>query len=171
MKKINKKTSFAFRKNIYLLGRDEDGINYWLEEPTFDCGWYWGLGYIETYTNNRSPQNSKDIQSHEHFISKFLDKGYDTYRNFFKESTLDEKEIWRLLELMSTSYTLEKAARLFEKGSAWVAKNDCYDVIKDQDLYEEIVKVKLPAVNSAICNLLGGNTTPDYFTKMVKIED
>ena len=171
MKTINKKTSFAFRKNIYLLGRDEDGTNYWLEEPTWDCGWYWGLGYVETYTNNRSPANSKDINSHEHFDMKFLNKGYNAYKEFFKESVLDDREVWRILELMKTCYTLSSAASLFEKGSSWITKNDCYDVVKDQKLYEEIVKVKLPAVISAVCNLLDGNTTPEQFTKMVEIKD
>ena len=31
-KQISKKTNNAFGKKIYLLGRDEDGTNYWLEE-------------------------------------------------------------------------------------------------------------------------------------------
>ena len=75
-----------------------------------------------------------------------------------------------MLELARTFYTLKDAAGLFEKGSSWVSKNDCYDVIKDDNLYEEIVKIKLPAVISAIYNLLGGNTTPEQFAKQVIIE-
>ena len=168
---IEKKVSRAFNKNIYLLGRDEDGTNYWMEEPTWDCGWYWGLGYIETYTNNRSPAHSKDINSHEHFDTKFLDKGYETYKKFFKESVLDNSEIWKLLELMRTCYTLSSAAGLFERGSSHITHNDCYDIIKDQKIYEEIVKVKLPAVISEVCNLLGGKTKSTQFEKMVEIKD
>lgn len=55
MEIIDKKVSKAFGKNIYLLGQGEDGVNYWLEESTFDCGWYWSLGYIESYTHNTRP--------------------------------------------------------------------------------------------------------------------
>ena len=170
MELLNKKIINKFGTH-YLLGEDKDGTRYWLEEPTFDCGWYWGLGYIHTFTNNRQPTRSADINSHEHFNSKFLDQGYDVYRTLFKKSTLTHEEIWRLMELMRTCYTLKAAAGLFEKGSSWITKNDCYDVVKDQKLYEEIVRVKLPAVISAVCNLLGGNTTPEQFTKMVEIKD
>lgn len=167
MEIINKKTSRAFGKNIYLLGQDQDGVNYWLEEPTFDCGWYWSLGYIESYTHNSRPDLAKDIMSHEHFDSKFLNsKGYvDGYEQFFKKSVLDRSGIYKLFELMECAYTLSKMAGICEKGSAWVSKNDCYDTLKDQSWYLELIQKKLPAVISEICNLLGGNTKPDQFEK------
>lgn len=151
----------------YLLGEDADGTKYWLEEPTWDCGWYWGGLYIQTYSNNRQPTRSIDINSHEHFDSKFLNGDYANYKNFFKKSVLDRDEIWRILELARTFYILKDAAGLFEKGSSYISHNDCYDVIKDQDAYLEIVKVKLPAVISAICNLLGGDTKPEDFSSTV----
>ena len=59
----------VFGKNIYLLGQDKDGINYWLESPSWDCAWYWGFGYVETYTNNRNPAKAKDITLHTHLDS------------------------------------------------------------------------------------------------------
>ena len=150
----------------YLLGEDENGIKYWLEEPTFNCGWYWGLGYIETFTNNRQPTRSVDIRSHEHFDSKFMNYGYvGGYLNFFKKSVLDRHETYRLFELMECAYTLSKMASMCERGSAWVSKNDRYDAIKDQNWYVEIIQKKLPAVISAICNLLGGKTKPEQFEK------
>lgn len=155
----------------YLLGEDAEGTRHWLEVPSWDCGWYWGGLYIHTFTNNRQPTRSVDINSHRHFDSMFLEGDYSNYKNFFKKSTLSQDEIWRLLELARTFYTLKDSAGLFEKGSSWVSKNDCYDVIKDQKLYLEIVKVKLPAVISAICNLLGGNTTPEQFSKEVVYKD
>ena len=98
------------------------------------------------------------------FDSKFMRTGYvDGYQDFFKKSTLDRHEIYRLFELMECAYTLKRMAGICEKGSAWVSNNDCYDVLKDQDAYLEIIKVKLPAVISEICNLLGGNTTRKQF--------
>lgn len=165
MELLNKKIINKFGTH-YLLGEDENGLKYWLEEPTFNCGWYWGLGYIHTFTNNRQPTRSVDIRSHEHFDSKVMNYGYvDGYLNFFKKSVLDRHETYRLFELMECAYTLSKMAGICERGSAWVSKNDCYDTLKDQDLYLEIIKKKLPAVISAICNLLGGKTKPEQFEK------
>ena len=165
MELLNKKIINKFGTH-YLLGEDENGIKYWLEEPEFAGGWYWGLGYIHTFTNNRQPTRSVDIMSHEHFDSKFMNYGYvDGYLNFFKKSVLDRHETYRLFELMECAYTLSKMASMCERGSAWVSKNDCYDVIKDQDWYLEIIQKKLPAVISEICNLLGGETKPEQFEK------
>ena len=166
MELLNKKIINKFGTH-YLLGEDENGIKYWLEEPTFNCGWYWGLGYIETFTNNRQPTRSVDIMSHEHFDSKFMMNygSIDGYLDFFKKSVLDRHDTYRLFELMECAYTLSKMAGICERGSAWVSKNDCYDTLKDQNLYLEIIQKKLPAVISAICNLLGGKTKPEQFEK------
>ncbi len=151
----------------YLLGINQDGNKVYLEEPTFDCGWYWGGLYLQGYTNDRQPTRSVDISFHTHFDSLFLNKGYDNFNNYFKDTVLTRDEIWKLLELAKTFYILKDAAGLFEEGSSHITRNNCYDVIKDQKLYEEIVKVKMPAVISEICNLLGGETKPEQFEKQV----
>ena len=165
MELLNKKIINKFGTH-YLLGEDENGLKYWLEEPTFNCGWYWGLGYIHTFTNNRQPTRSVDIMSHEHFDSKFMGYGYvDGYLKFFKKSVLDRHETYRLFDLMECAYTLSKMAGICERGSGWISNNDCYDTLKDQDLYLEIIQKKLPAVISEICNLLGGKTKPEQFEK------
>ena len=114
---MEKKKSHAFGKDIYLLGKDKDGINYWLEEASWDCGWYWGFGYVETYTNNKYPHLSRDINSHQHFDGLFL-KGaiFDSFKSLLVETPLSDNEIWKLLELMDTFYTLRESADLFKNG-------------------------------------------------------
>ena len=87
------------------------------------------------------------------------------FNKYFKETVLTKEEVWKLLELAKTFYILNDFAGLCKKGSAWVSENDCYDTLKDQDLYLEIIKKKLPAVISEICNLLGGETKPEQFEK------
>ena len=129
MKKIiNKQKSFAFGKDIYLLGEDKEGIKYWLEAPKWDCGWYWGFGYVETYTNNNNPSSSKDISSHQH-ISGFLgeqekynyEKGCFVKDDFgfvsnlidsktFVKTTFNESESWKLTELFKQFYLLRDMA-------------------------------------------------------------
>ena len=79
---------------FYLLGRDEEGINYWLEEPSWDCGWYWGFGYVETYTTNevkadkiadRIEKNllDKGIRTN-HYLKQFYEISEDSYEDLDK---------------------------------------------------------------------------------------
>lgn len=39
---LAKKTINKFGKH-YLLGINKEGKHIWLEEPSWDCGWYWGF--------------------------------------------------------------------------------------------------------------------------------
>ena len=94
---MEKKTSKAFGKKVWLLGQDKDGINYWLEEPSWDCGWYYGFGFVETYTHNTRPDLARDINSHQHFDSLFLNGpkcSKDMFKEFFVETPLSDDEIW-----------------------------------------------------------------------------
>ncbi len=59
---MQKQMDHAFNKDVYLLGKDSEGISYWLEAPSWDCGWYWGFGYVETYRSNRKPSTARDIE-------------------------------------------------------------------------------------------------------------
>ena len=65
---MQKKKIYAFGYH-YLLGIDSVGIKHYVEAPSWDCGWYWGFGYIESYTNNNSPGTSRDKQSHQHWYT------------------------------------------------------------------------------------------------------
>ena len=83
---MKKQKSHAFGKDIYLLGKDSDGTMYWLEAARWDCKWYWGFGYVETYTNNNHTSRSRDISSHQHFDSLFFNKnkdGHTAFKEFF----------------------------------------------------------------------------------------
>lgn len=119
---MNKKKSFAFGKDIYLLGRDKYGTFYWLEAPSWNCGWYWGFGYVETYTNNRSPKNSKDISSHSHFDGLMKE-------NYLVETTFNKKELYPLFEEF---YRLKET------------KNDHIDKVVLPELFERILNILKP---------------------------
>lgn len=161
MKKlISKKTNNAFGKKIFLLGRDAEGINYWLEEAKWDCGWYWGFGYVETYTNNKNPNLSKDIESHSHIDSSFMGQIRDKYvHNIFDaptlvETTFTEKEGWLLSELFKTYYNLRKSAEVFDRGSSHVTENPLSDDIKDDKIVHKINTYLLPKIFDKIYEIL-----------------
>lgn len=128
---IKKQKNHAFGKDIYLLGQDEHGTNYWLEAPSWDCAWYWGFGYVETYTNNRNPQYSKDIDSHSH-VSGLMgpQEYYDTEKQCFRKgeyihniydsptlnkTTFTKSEGWQLSELFKQFYLLKDMADFTHK--------------------------------------------------------
>jgi hypothetical protein len=135
MEKIDKRVSTAFCKTIYLLGVDINGQNVWLEEAQWQCGWYWGFGYIEQYTNNKNPGRSRDIISHSHFSGLLGNLEYfDSVKNCwlresdytyhingnstFRNTTLTDNEAWKLSDLMRTFYTLQKAAEVYTHGNS-----------------------------------------------------
>lgn len=157
MELLNKKKSHAFGKDIYFLGRDAEGINYWLEAGSWDCDWYWGFGYVETYTRNNSPETSRDIQSHQHFDGLFFNKnknGYDAFKEFFVGSPLTEKELWQLLELMKTIYTMKEYAEVVHRGGSHYTNNVCKDILKSETEYNRINKEVMPAVMQEVYKLL-----------------
>lgn len=161
---IRKQVSSAFDKTIYLLGEDSDGIKYWLEEPSWDCNWYWGFGYLESYTNNKNPGKSRDIRSHSHIDSMFLDAHTDPYtafNNFFAKTTLEEHEIWKFLDYMQTFYTLKESAELFSRGYSYFTEKAKMTNLKRQDLNELINKTLLPKLFKNIKNLLSKEEDED----------
>ena len=159
---MEKKKSHAFGKDIYLLGKDKDGINYWLEEASWDCGWYWGFGYVETYTNNKYPHLSRDINSHQHFDGLFL-KGaiFDSFKSLLVETPLSDNEIWKLLELMDTFYTLRESADLFKNGGSHITTNPLMLELKDEKIYNNINQELLPRVFKEIYKILSPEKEED----------
>ena len=153
---MNKKTTNAFGKKVWLLGKDADGTNYWLEEPSWDCGWYWGFGYIETYTNNDSPSKSKDINSHSHFDYMFMRGNKctrDMFKEFFVETPLTDDEIWELVDYMKTFYTLKDVAELFKHGYSWQTSKAKIESLENKEQEDLVNKVWLPEVFKRIQNI------------------
>lgn len=158
MEILKKRMSKAFGKNVYLLGEDKEGAKYWLEEASWDCGWYWGFGYVEAYTNNNEPNMARDITRHQRFDSMFLKKEiFSSYESFFAKSTLKEKEIWQLLELMQTFYTLKETASLLQFGGSHVTSNPLENLLKSEEQGKEINEKILPTLFAEVYKLL----TPD----------
>lgn len=154
---MNKQEFKIFGKKVFLLGKDKEGIKYFLEEARFDCGWYWGFGYVETYTNNKNPNLSKNIASHQHFDSLIFNHNvscFDRFKNLFCETPLNDKEIWKLCELMKTYYIIKNYSGLLHCGGAHITKNDEKNEILNQDEYNRINKSVLPAIFNAVYKIL-----------------
>jgi len=152
---LHKTQSNAFGKNIYLLGADCNGKKYWLEEPKWDCGWYWGFGYIETYTNNSDPSIAHDIKSHQH-ADNFLSEWFTSWNGskpILANTVFNEKEGWELSELFEQFYFLGKAAENFGRGKCNCAKTKIESWAKPK-LSKEINEVIIPKITSRIIEIL-----------------
>jgi len=159
---LKKQESHAFRKDVYLLGQDKEGVKYWLEAPKFDCGWYWGFGYVETYTNNDNPSKAKDINSHSHIDSSFTGKinGSEYIHNIydcptFELTTFDKNEGWKLSELFKQFYLLKDMAAFCHKelpGCHITTSPVNHGDLKD--LNKRINEVMIPAITAKIIEIL-----------------
>lgn len=154
---MKKQKSHAFGKDVYLLGSDSEGIKHWLEAPSWDCGWYWGFGYIETYEENREPEKARDIDSHRHadkFMSEYFTE-WNGSKPILSEMTFDEKEGWRLSELFRRFYILKETAELFGRGGANISGTD--ESLKREAWTKEINEKIIPEVTKEILSILTPN--------------
>ena len=157
---LEKRKSFAFGKEVYLLVSDSDGVTYWLEAPSWDCDWYWGFGYIETYTNNTYPSCSRDIVSHQH-AEKFFSKWCE---EILKEKTFSDDETWELCELFENFYTLRNLAETQKhegKEGNYTERRHGFDYRK---LLREDVDINrdcLPFVMAKIVSILSGKNVDE----------
>lgn len=125
---LKKEKTTIMGKEVYLLGKNNEGRKVYLVKASWDCGWYWGFGYVQTYRRC-------DIETHEHIDSSYMgvqkvwdsEKGvfvdgvyiYNIYDNpKLVETTFSEEEGWYLSELFSQFYKFKEVANLLHRGSA-----------------------------------------------------
>lgn len=158
---LKKKTIKVFGNKYYLLGTREDGMNVYMQEPEWQCGWYWGGLYLTCFTNNRQPEKSRDINSHQHFDSLFLNdskvNAFDAFKEFFKETTLNDNEIWTLIDYMNSFYTLKKAAAMLGRGYSHITEKAKLEEAKNVEMAKEINEKILPAIFKQIDIMLSGS--------------
>lgn len=133
---LKKRKDHAFGKDIYLLGIDPQGQNVWLEAPSWDCGWYWGFGYVERYTNNNRPSMSKDITSHTHINSEFKSGGVINLNRGLTHTTYTKEQGAALNQLFTEFYALKEHAA------------------KNKAKAKKINEVDIPSVTSKIIEIL-----------------
>ena len=153
---MEKKVVTVHGKKYYLLGVNKQGEHVYLMEASWDCDWYWGLGYVRTFTNDRCPQLSRDIRMHDHFDSMFLKKDlHDSFLEYFTDTVLTDDEIWALLELMKSLYKLKEYSDFLHLGGAYVTKNPCENEIRNDEEYKRINQFVIPLLNNKVYELLG----------------
>ena len=153
---LEKKKIHIFNNDYYLLGADNEGTKYYLQKAKFECGWYWGVGYVETFTNNKNPEHSRDISSHQHFDTLFLCKDYRDFidNEYLVDSPFTDKEKWKILEIMKSLYIARKYSDFLHCGGAHCTENPVKNVIKNDEEYQRINNVVIPALLEELESIL-----------------
>lgn len=158
-------------EDYYLIGKDNNGKRVWLEKPSWDCGWYWGFGYLQTMRFDLTPSAARDIDSHTHWnylVAESHKNAHDWFIETFGEPTTDiwghrrkadkgtrmcrftDNQVWRLCELMKTAYTLRETAEVLGRGKSNYGENPCVEVIKNTREAKRINSKVLPAIFAEI---------------------
>ena len=149
---MRKQKSHAFGKDTYLLGKGKDGNYYWLVQGTWECKWYWGVGHVVSYTNNKNPKLARDTKSFQHWNYAFPTcKEFD---EFFEEIVLSDKEKWKLLELMKSIDVARKYSDMLYIGGAHYTENPNKEDIKNDEEYNRINKVVIPRMLENVYKIL-----------------
>jgi hypothetical protein len=128
------------------LGRTASNFEEMPDEPlyidkhSFDCGWYWGFGYI----------GNKNL--HMHIESLIKSKTYEASK-IFKTTKITDSEWWVIRDLFMQAYALKEAAAVYRHGGHQTTKAGVTDVIKNPDMADKL-NADLKTVLGTVWNLL-----------------
>jgi hypothetical protein len=105
------------------------GEAIYLSKHSWDCTWYWGMGYI----------GNKDL--HTHFETMFLkNKPRYNITDVFSNACLNQNNWFTILEMFSSAYKLREVADLYHRGGSHITDNLCKDKLQDKELSARINK-------------------------------
>jgi hypothetical protein len=128
------------------LGRTASDFTELPDEPlfiakhSFDCGWYWGFGYI----------GNKNL--HMHIESLINSKVYKASEIFSSTKITDSE--WRIVrDLFIQAYALKAAAEVYRIGGHQTTRTGVTDIIKNPDMADKL-NADLKTVLDTVWNLL-----------------
>ncbi len=129
----NEKVTLGIRKS--------DGRIIHISKPSFDCGWYWGFGYL----GNRD----------EHYHLSGFANGrninmYDALKADYSLNPKIENNLWEFCELVTTAYALKTTAEVLGRGGSHYCTNPLADLIINKDEVKRINEKLLPAIFNAL---------------------
>jgi hypothetical protein len=140
-----------------LIGINE-GQKIYLSAPSWDCGWYWGFGYLGNSQTHYHVDGLKTREWYDAekkcFQSERLNL-FDGFKKHFGNSfKITDKDLWTLSELFETFYTLRKTAEVLGRGGAHLTSNPAAEVIKNPEEVTRINDVVLPQIFEEIYKIL-----------------
>ena len=147
----------TYKQKMYLGKHNEEEI--YLTAPSWDCGWYWGFGYLGNRNCHYHVDGLKTIERFNFekkvFEYEFVNL-YDGFKKHFGDSFVvkNDSDIWTLAELFETFYTLKETAEVLGRGGSHYTNNPAKNIIKNEAEAQRINEVVLPAIFDEIYNIL-----------------
>ena len=132
---------------IYLGNNTQYGRLY-LSKHSWDCGWYWGFGYIG---NSRL---------HMH-IDSLINGEYDVNKIFDGSTGITQDQWWIIRDLFRQAYALKCAAFVYRHGGHQTTKPGITDCIKNLEMAALINKDLEIVLNKVWDFLSGGGKNDD----------
>ena len=119
-----------------------------IKRPSFECGWYWGFGYLERWNGRKG-----DIDFHSHIDHEFGTNKDGRRVNWYEgmQDLLDQGDVfvddhdrWKFLEIVKTIYNLKMTAEVLGRGGSHYASNPLADEIKHHNEVRRINNYLIP---------------------------
>jgi hypothetical protein len=108
------------KKSKIYLGHSEQYGAVYLSRHSWDCNWYYGLGYL----GNKN--------CHYHFES-YLDGKHWKIEDVFTKTWLNQSQWWILLDMFKQAYALKHCAEVYRYGGHISSKSSVTDIIQSAD--------------------------------------
>lgn len=144
-----------YPENVYM-GMTEDGDRIYLRRPSWDCGWYWGFGYLGN--DNCHYHLSGLTSEHKNNLWNALRKEFpiDTGAGAGAVAQMwRRKTLWEFCEVVKTVYTLREAAEVLGRGGAHYTENPCKELIQNPDEVKRLNEVVIPRLIDEMYVALG----------------
>lgn len=150
------KTLSNYPKSIFI--GENNGEKIYLTSPSWDCGWYWGFGYLG---NKNSHYHIDGLKKHKtyNFEKKCFEYEFTNLFDGFKKHfgntlVIRDSQLWTLCELLQTFYTLKETAEVLSKGGSHYTSNPAKDKIINKTEVNRINNEVLPAIFEEIYKIL-----------------
>jgi hypothetical protein len=98
------------------------GEKIYIEKHNWDCGWYWGFGYLSDQFNT--------IHCHaDQFINQLL--WHDKNQVFEKSIFKNNDQFWIFKDLLKQAYTLKECAEIYQYGGHCIT-NEKTEIIRNK---------------------------------------
>lgn len=127
--------------------------------PTWECGWYWGFGYLERWNGRKG-----DIDFHTHIDIQFSENKdgrrcswYEGMKDKFDQGDVfeNDKQRWKFLEIVKTIYNLQMTAEVLGRGGSHYGNNPLSEEIKNHDEVRRINNYLIPKLIDEMYKTLG----------------
>lgn len=136
----------------YLLG-EQDGHPIYLELPKKEGG-SWGHIFVAKYYSS----GSNDVKTFPEIFFNQKQETFDKFKECFDKTTLEEDEVWKILELIQSYYTVKNYSMFARSGRSGFTtlKSSLANLAVNFEEAEKVDNVIIPEIITELKEILKG---------------